>query len=417
MHVEQDLNQSITRHILQQVQNMAPKELQGVQIWQQSAESFSGSFVLNAPRPSGGLLVLLGDFTGRGLPAAMGMYPMAEVFYGMAEKGFGLGDIVAEIHKKLCVLLPDSLFCAAIMVELDKDANMLAVWNGGLPDVLVTDRQRRIKAQVASQHFPLGVAQQPAGQDNQDTVFIDLSAGDKVYLATRDLHKLAESDGRKFADWLAERVDFTVLTAGLAEQASHQTMSTDSVLVELDIDSIRSMVMSDERVQQQATIPPADWQAEFSLSAEILKYMDIAPFLTQVVMSIQAPVQHKQCIYTILAEMCSNALDHGILELDSALKQHAHGFAEYYALRKQRLAQLIDAHLQISLTHRKTEAGGVLTICVEDSGKGFDFRQYEQDLADNTGYCGRGMPLMRQLCQQFFFSGKGNKATAIYQWS
>ena len=36
--------------------------------------------------------VLLGDFTGHGLPAAVGAMPLAEVFYGMTAKGYGLPE-------------------------------------------------------------------------------------------------------------------------------------------------------------------------------------------------------------------------------------------------------------------------------------------------------------------------------------
>lgn len=43
---------------------------------------FNGDLLLAAFTPAGDMHVLLGDFTGHGLPAAVGAMPLAEVFYG-----------------------------------------------------------------------------------------------------------------------------------------------------------------------------------------------------------------------------------------------------------------------------------------------------------------------------------------------
>ncbi len=51
---------------------------------------FNGDLLMAARTPSGDLYVLLGDFTGHGLPAAVGAMPLAEIFHGMTAKGYGL---------------------------------------------------------------------------------------------------------------------------------------------------------------------------------------------------------------------------------------------------------------------------------------------------------------------------------------
>jgi len=45
--------------------------------------------------------ILLGDFTGHGLSAAIGAMPLAEVFYSMTARGFNLRDILVELNSKL----------------------------------------------------------------------------------------------------------------------------------------------------------------------------------------------------------------------------------------------------------------------------------------------------------------------------
>ena len=48
---------------------------------------FNGDLLLAAHTPSGDTHLLLADFTGHGLPAAIGAMPLAEVFYSMTAKG------------------------------------------------------------------------------------------------------------------------------------------------------------------------------------------------------------------------------------------------------------------------------------------------------------------------------------------
>ena len=48
---------------------------------------FNGDLLLAAQAPAERMFVLLGDFTGHGLPAAIGAMPLAETFYGMTAKG------------------------------------------------------------------------------------------------------------------------------------------------------------------------------------------------------------------------------------------------------------------------------------------------------------------------------------------
>lgn len=78
---------------------------------------FNGDTVLAQYRPDGGLHVFVGDFTGHGLPAAIGAMPLAETFYGMTQKGFELEEIVREMNSKLMRVLPVHLFCCAALLR------------------------------------------------------------------------------------------------------------------------------------------------------------------------------------------------------------------------------------------------------------------------------------------------------------
>ena len=65
------------------------------------ATRFSGDVCLSARAPSGEIYILLGDFTGHGLGAAIGALPASEVFRAMTAKGFAPEQILRAIDRKL----------------------------------------------------------------------------------------------------------------------------------------------------------------------------------------------------------------------------------------------------------------------------------------------------------------------------
>ena len=83
---------------------------------------------------------MVGDFTGHGLPAAVGAIPVADVFYGMATKGFSISAIVEEINRKLKAVLPTEVFFAAFFFEVDAACTSMMAWNAGQPDALLIVR-------------------------------------------------------------------------------------------------------------------------------------------------------------------------------------------------------------------------------------------------------------------------------------
>src|SRR5690554_5772311 len=142
---------------------------------------FNGDVLFASPRPAGGMLVFIGDFTGHGLPAAIGAMPVAEIFYGMASKGFDGADILKEINQKLKRILPSSMFCCGAMIEADFKLNQLLLWNGGLPDgwLIRASGEREI---LPSRHLPLGI--RSADQFDAEMDVISAIPGDRLLMMT-----------------------------------------------------------------------------------------------------------------------------------------------------------------------------------------------------------------------------------------
>ena len=60
--------------------------------------------------------------------------------------------------------------------------------------------------------------------------------------------------------------------------------------------------------------------------------------------------EHRERLYTIFAELFSNALDHGLLGLDSRMKHTPQCFMAYYAAREHGLATLQDGWIELPTT-------------------------------------------------------------------
>lgn len=92
---------------------------------------FNGDLLLAAYTPTGDTHLLLADFTGHGLPAAIGAMPLAEVFYSMTAKGYGLGEMLREMNAKLKRILPVDMFCCATVLCVSAQRRSGAVLKSG----------------------------------------------------------------------------------------------------------------------------------------------------------------------------------------------------------------------------------------------------------------------------------------------
>jgi hypothetical protein len=169
--------------------------------------------------------------------------------------------------------------------------------------------------------------------------------------------------------------------------------------------------------QNSMSITPSHWSMQFSMDIQSLRHFDVLPFIMQGVNDLQSIPNSRSTVHTILTEIVANALDHGLLELDSSMKNTPDGYMQYYQERTRRLESFQEGNIQLMLTHELKEGGGGrLTIHVADSGKGFDYSQVNLALENNSGYSGRGIALISQLCKEIRFLGKGNAIMAVYEW-
>ncbi len=110
-----------------------------------------------------------------------------------------------------------------------------------------------------------------------------------------------------------------------------------------------------------------------------------------------------------------NALDHGVLDLDSKLKTSAEGFATYYQEREKRLSQLKRGSIELYISYFPFKQGGKVLLRLKDSGRGFDALQYFKD-NQNQKLSGRGIYLVDELCDTLEYTEMGTSVEASYLW-
>ncbi|MCP4994075.1 MAG: SpoIIE family protein phosphatase [Gammaproteobacteria bacterium] len=415
--------------------NVAPKEIRTLL---KPAEIFSGDLHLSAYSPSQDLFAMLGDFTGHGLAAALGALPTSEVFRAMIAKGFSTHQVLEAINKKLHGLMPTGMFFAVQFISMSKDLDCITVCNCGMPDVLLIDGQSgEIKSRFPSVSLPLGVI--PDLELEEVTQHAAIKPGDRILLVSDGVAEARNPDrkyfGReRFEQSIAQPVGDGSLITGI-EQAlagfcQNAPQGDDISLVEIPCIPEIIPVWSDETIDEVIVTPTTSSSAEevldganvefnLTLSGSRLKQTDPVPLVLHHLDEIQGISKHRRLLFTILTELYVNALDHGVLALDSEQKHSPNGMTDYFNERSERLNRLKNGFVRISIKSVPMSSGGKVLICIEDSGVGFNIEklQRRQFSASNTTPSGRGVLLVKELCESLVYSPPGNKVEAAYCWS
>ena len=254
---------------------------------------------------------------------------------------------------------------------------------------------------------------------------IEVEEGDRIYVYSDGV---IETRGPGDAMFGQERLEgilekntspedvFVEILDGLARFRKGEGQDDDITMIEVTCDADCQRRANENTSNRLPARAPAYWQVCYELSSECLRSLDPLLLFLQNLMDVQGLHSHRERLYTIFAELFANALEHGLLRLDSKWKKTSDGFAKYYAEREKRLEELEGEWIRIRLTYHPLDAGGELTIHLEDSGPGFDYETVFPDLEANTSHSGRGIPLVRSLCTRFGLEGDGNCVEAVYCW-
>ncbi|WP_339453658.1 ATP-binding SpoIIE family protein phosphatase [Pseudomonas sp. EA_5y_Pfl2_R50] len=382
---------------------------------------FNGDLLLAAYTPAGDMHVLLGDFTGHGLPAAVGAMPLAEVFYGMTAKGYGLAETLREMNAKLKRILPVDMFCCATLLCLSFQRRSVEVWNGGMPDGYLHRIATGERVPLAARHLPLGVLSPQVFDDS--TQVHKMAAGDRVFLLSDGVIDTSDAGDQLFGVERLQQVfaanrepDRLFEDIEQALQDFRGEARDDVSMVEVSLLEVAQVNPSAPVYSDSGQSCPLDWSVSFEFRGATLKRFNPLPYLLQLLLEVHGLRAQSGALYSVLAELYSNALEHGVLGLDSSLKRDASGFARYYEQRNERLEALQDGYVRVHLQVQPRGEGGCLVIRVEDSGQGFDVDRVMARPLESVRLSGRGVSLVRQLGRNASWSDGGRSARVEFFW-
>ncbi|GLT16873.1 two-component system sensor histidine kinase/response regulator [Vibrio zhanjiangensis] len=373
---------------------------------------FNGDMIVVANRPHGGVYVMIADATGHGLPAAISAIPATRAFFSMAAKGLSLGEIVRELNDVLVRFLPMGMMLAASVFEIRANGFEVSWWGGGLPDGYLLDKDGTIVRKLVSTHMPLGVLKEH--EFETDLVHYKLEPDQKIVCYTDGVVEAENGIGEQYGQLRLEEA----LTSGRAiiptVFESVKNFSNRNVGDDLSILSMTFPIsnIDDGNVKQNYFyLSQTRSQSTIQFPASVLKSVTVMNEVRQFISGVMSG-PHLDLVCSVLSELFANAIEHGLLSMDSRIKEEPDGFFTFYQLREQKLQELPDKYwVSLSIDYQPENKKVIMVL--EHNGEGFDHVKLKAG-TDKSLTHGRGIILASELCDSLEYSKQGKCVTAVY---
>ena len=427
-HVEQQnqrlrlFNQRVARehasveHIFSHAIVNRPEVLSHFDCFLKPAETFNGDLFLCEASPSGGVYFVVGDFTGHGLASAIGALPVTQAFQELSHQGVSIAEIICELNRILITFLPSDMFMAAVVGEINAEGNRVNLWQGGMPAVIIPAKTDMSLRTITSRHMALGIVDEH--ELNTDCDAIRLGPNEQLIICSDGLIEIANDKG----EMLLEEGLIDIIKD---QMQTHEKIEADSLFLRAKAhcgaasfhDDVTLVVFTAKPISIPVSQKFDDGLPsvhDIALDAKHLKQPDILQRVLQLAGQCEGIQSIRSIIYTVLSELFNNALEHGILKLDSKLKADSSGFQQYYENREASLQVLNQGRINIRV--ESVPSDGKVLISVEDSGDGFEWgggRKFSTAYTTQEESYGRGLPLIHALCERIWFEKGGSKVVCL----
>lgn len=360
---------------------------------------------------------ILCDATGHGLASGICTLPLAETFLSMAAQSFRLEAIFQEANAKLAARLPVDRFVCTLMYELDPAEGKLSVLNAGLPNAILLRKGGSIRS-FPSLQSPAGIFPIPIGEIQLEVTNVE--AGDRFLAFTDGLSDLMDEDtilnGLLRPGLAFDLMEHVNLIASAIQPLSDDFEVADDIswmLMEVPAAPATPAGIQRREPREGDELETAIFEVDCRINPRRFNPTDLAPRLIMYFQDEGMDEAKCATLALALSEAITNAMDHGILGLDSALK--AQGFEAFEAARQNRFQALEIGEVGI---HVKLNGTGPLKdlrvtsaeLRVWDSGPGFDW-EAARDRPEEAAPNGRGLAILRALSSQLEFIPPGNQIT------
>ncbi|MEA1989973.1 MAG: fused response regulator/phosphatase [Pseudomonadota bacterium] len=160
-------------------------------------EKSSGDIVLSACTENNHQHILIGDFTGHGLNAAIAGPLISSLFYTRAQGCSAASDVLQLINDELFQKLPTQCFLAATYLDWDKTVETITIWNFSMPASIVYN-QKELIGRGDSIGVALGIV--ACCEYKVTPTILPFKQGDKLYCYTDGMDEVVNSDNEQFGE-------------------------------------------------------------------------------------------------------------------------------------------------------------------------------------------------------------------------
>ncbi|WP_373018731.1 PP2C family protein-serine/threonine phosphatase [Thiomicrorhabdus sp.] len=202
----------------------------------------NGDLVLSTRAPGGNRYLLIGDFTGHALPAALGGPLVSALFYTLAEQKVPLQQILQEINNQLQKKMPVELFMAALVMEWQVEENRILTWNCGMSE-LFHYRNGQLIDSVESSNMALGILKH--SEPLPPSAILELQKDDRLFAYSDGVIEARSQDGEMFGKERLKKLLHALQLEGgssldficeeLNQFAGEQGLHDDVTLIDLKI--------------------------------------------------------------------------------------------------------------------------------------------------------------------------------------
>ncbi|MBF0455863.1 MAG: SpoIIE family protein phosphatase [Magnetococcales bacterium] len=210
---------------------------QNLRVLEKSVDKTMGDIICSTLCPDGAQRVLLGDFTGHGLVAAIGSPLVSEIFYSDSAMGIPLDQMFKTLNFRLLHALREDMFMACCCLELNAARDQASLYNAGLANIYLY-RQGKIIQNIPSCFVPRGLMDVP----DDPGVTVSIQPGDKIIMCTDGLEEATNPKGEMFnesrsiqllEETLSQNRPLTFLLEVLTRYRQGVSQQDDITLVEI----------------------------------------------------------------------------------------------------------------------------------------------------------------------------------------
>ena len=195
--IQRDLN--IARSIQQGLLPRERPDVPGFDIagWNEPADETGGDFFDFLPLPEGRLAVAIADATGHGIGPAIVMAEARALFRALVGGATGLERAVTDIHRLLCLDLPEGRFVTAFCGILSPAAGSFEFLSAGQGPILLFEAASGTVQDLPAQGLPLAFFPDAT---YEGATRIEMAVGDMLVLLTDGFYEWARDDGESFGE-------------------------------------------------------------------------------------------------------------------------------------------------------------------------------------------------------------------------